>query len=89
MSEQPAQRKRRKCPACGEKYAARAVLPALRLVLFVIPLGMGLKGGLLICGVHPKDFYTWWNDLSDTVQYIIWGILGVVGLAVLYLLSFI
>src|SRR2546426_11444914 len=34
-------------------------------LLAVIPIGAIFHGILYTCGVHPKDFYAWWYNLSD------------------------
>jgi hypothetical protein len=49
--------------------------------LAVIPLGMILNGCLLLVGIHPRDFYAWWNGLSDIPRSSIIGLLVVLGLA--------
>jgi hypothetical protein len=56
-------------------------------LLSLIPTGMVFHGALFLCGVHPKDFYGWWNTFSDLARVLLIGLLLVLVLAVILLLS--
>jgi hypothetical protein len=55
-------------------------------VLALIPLAMVFHGVLLVCGVHPREFYAWWDNLSDLAQSLLLGLLAlvVVGLVIFF-----
>jgi hypothetical protein len=58
------------------------------VLLAVIPLGLIFHGILFLYGIHPKDFYGWWENLSDLSRGLIIGFLVLVGLVVFILLFF-
>jgi hypothetical protein len=47
-------------------------------MIVVIPIGAIFNGLLLVNGVHPRAFYSWWENLSDLTQYLIWAALAVI-----------
>jgi hypothetical protein len=68
-------------------FMPAAVLGRMTLaVLGLIPVGTFFHGVLFLCGIHPRDFYARWNNLSDLGQKIVIG-LGVL-LVVALLVSF-
>jgi hypothetical protein len=62
--------------------ASRVLL--LRSILFVIPVGLIFQGVLFLMGMHPRDFFEWWNNRSPTTHYLVFG-----GLAALITLAII
>jgi hypothetical protein len=61
---------------------------AAAFMIPVIPLGAIFNGILLVNGVHPKDFYSWWNNLSDLVRWAIYGALALIAAVVVIAFMF-
>jgi hypothetical protein len=55
---------------------------ALGTVAF-IAVGTIFNGVLFLCGVHPKDFYSWWNNQSPLMRMLIIGGLVLAGVVLL------
>jgi hypothetical protein len=51
-------------------------------MIVVIPIGAIFNGLLLVNGVHPRAFYTWWENLSDLKRYSIYLLLAIIGAVV-------
>jgi hypothetical protein len=47
-------------------------------MIVVIPIGALFNGILLINGIHPRAFYSWWRNLPDLTHFLIWGVLAVI-----------
>jgi hypothetical protein len=52
-------------------------------LLALIPLGTVFHGILLLFGIHPKDFYAWWGNLSDLTKSILGALLAILVVGVL------
>ncbi len=61
---------------------------AVTCMLAIIPVGTVFNGILLVNGVHPKDFYSWWENLSDLTRGLIWAALAIVAACVLLFFMF-
>jgi hypothetical protein len=49
---------------------------AAGILLLVIPVGMVFHGILVLCGIHPRDFYSWWDNLGGPVRGLAWCLLA-------------
>jgi hypothetical protein len=49
---------------------------AAGILLSVIPIGSVFHGVLLLCGIHPRDFYSWWDHLPSPVRGVAWSLLA-------------
>jgi hypothetical protein len=58
------------------------------VLLALIPIGLIFHGVLFLCGIHPKDFYSWWNHLSDLTQNIVIGLGILLGIGLLVCFTF-
>jgi hypothetical protein len=54
----------------------------------VIPIGAIFNGILLVNGVHPRAFYSWWENLPDLTRYLIWGTLAVLAAVIVIAFMF-
>jgi len=54
-------------------------------IVLALPLWLMFQGGLLLAGIHLRDFYTWWNRLSQPAHIAIhlFGLIALVALVVL------
>lgn len=51
---------------------------AAALILMVLPIGLLLHGILVLMGIHPREFYSWWEHLPGPFRKTAWGLLAVV-----------
>jgi hypothetical protein len=58
-------------------------------LLLLIPVGLVFQGLLFLIGVHPRDFFAWWENRSDLSQFLVIGFLCLVGVGALILLFFV
>jgi hypothetical protein len=57
-------------------------------LLALIPVATVFHGVLLVCGVHPRDFYAWWDNLSDLARALLLGLLALVGVGLVIFFFF-
>ena len=57
-------------------------------ILVIVPVGSVFHGILLVNGIHPRDFYSWWNNRSEVQRALLWGALGIVVLGLVFLVFF-
>lgn len=50
---------------------------AAGLLLSVIPIGCMFHGMLFLCGIHPREFYAWWDNLPPQVRGLAWFMLAI------------
>jgi hypothetical protein len=57
--------------------------------LAIIPVGSIFHGVLFVSGIHPREFYAWWNSLAPVSRFLIIGalVLLAVGLVLVVWLS--
>ncbi|MBI3411061.1 MAG: hypothetical protein HY040_22230 [Planctomycetes bacterium] len=48
------------------------------IILMVLPVGLIFHGILLLIGIHPRDFYSWWDHLPSVARRLAWGLLALV-----------
>jgi hypothetical protein len=60
---------------------------ARHAIFLLLPFWLMLHGGLLLAGIHLRDFYAWWNRLSQPAHIAIQvlGLAALVGLVWLLL----
>jgi hypothetical protein len=66
--------------------------PRVRLALGtlgIIPVGTVFHGVLLLWGIHPRDFYGWWDSLSNVGQSLLLGLLILLALGLVILFFFV
>jgi hypothetical protein len=61
---------------------------AVSFTLAIVPVGAIFNGILLVNGVHPRDFYSWWDRRTELQRLLIWGTLAVAGLGIVLLFMF-
>jgi hypothetical protein len=57
-------------------------------MIVVIPIGCVFNGILLVNGVHPRAFYTWWENRSELTRAAVWVALGLVVVGAILLFMF-
>jgi hypothetical protein len=57
-------------------------------ILVIVPVGSVFHGVLLLCGIHPRDFYAWFNSLSPINRALLCGVLGIAVVGLLFLVFF-
>lgn len=51
------------------------------ILLAAVPIATAFVGILVIIGINPRDFYSWWGSLSRSSQWLLWVLLGLVAVA--------
>jgi hypothetical protein len=50
--------------------------PLASIPLVIVPVGLVFHGILLLMGIHPRDFYEWWDRLPGSVRRLAWCFLA-------------